>query len=296
MLSAFYNIENKYRLNLLDLPNIQSTFSLGIGALIPSVLWNYNLRDKPFIDKDIIKMYIPISFLHYLGHLTAIMSTSDGSVAFTQIIKSCEPVYTALLGWYILGNKLDNNVIFSLIVIVAGVSISSFSGFSFSMVSFITAMVSNLCFSMRNIYSKQFLKSKNIDKANIYDTNKYTDISPQNVFGIITTISFFFSIPLGLIDVGRLMQNYKSSLYITQLTRHIFLTGISFYLYNECAMVILKLTSPVTQSIINTIKRIFILATSIIVFNTPISTNGIIGSIIAVIGSYLYSKFSIKNK
>jgi drug/metabolite transporter (DMT)-like permease len=61
-------------------------------------------------------------------------------------------------------------------------------------------------------------------------------------------------------------------------------------------MVILKLTSPVTQSIINTMKRIFILATSIVVFNTPISTNGIIGSIIAIIGSYLYSMFSIKNK
>ncbi|GAI95856.1 unnamed protein product [marine sediment metagenome] len=69
-----------------------------------------------------------------------------------------------------------------------------------------------------------------------------------------------------------------------------FETGLYFYLYNEAAMIVLNKINPVTHAIVNTLKRIIILITCVIFFKTPLTKNGVIGSSIAIIGSYLYSK------
>jgi solute carrier family 35 protein E1 len=62
-------------------------------------------------------------------------------------------------------------------------------------------------------------------------------------------------------------------------------------------MTLLNKINPVSHSIINTLKRVIILITCCIFFNTDISINGIIGSTIAIIGSFIYSKIKInKNK
>ena len=47
--------------------------------------------------------------------------------------------------------------------------------------------------------------------------------------------------------------------------------------------------NPVTHAVGNTIKRVVIIVASVIAFKTPISTLGVIGSTIAIIGTLLYS-------
>jgi solute carrier family 35 protein E1 len=47
--------------------------------------------------------------------------------------------------------------------------------------------------------------------------------------------------------------------------------------------------SPVTHSVANTLKRVVIIVASCIVFNTPMSLLGGIGSGVAVLGTLLYS-------
>ena len=47
--------------------------------------------------------------------------------------------------------------------------------------------------------------------------------------------------------------------------------------------------NPVTHAVGNTIKRVVIIIASVIAFKTPISTLGVIGSSIAILGTLLYS-------
>lgn len=53
---------------------------------------------------------------------------------------------------------------------------------------------------------------------------------------------------------------------------------------------------PVTHAVGNTIKRVVVIAASILVFKNPVTTQGYIGSAIAVFGVLLYSLAVEKTK
>ena len=67
------------------------------------------------------------------------------------------------------------------------------------------------------------------------------------------------------------------------------LAGAFYYLYNEVAFLALGRVNPVTHAVGNTIKRVVIIIASVIAFKTPISTLGVVGSSIAILGTLLYS-------
>lgn len=281
VLSAKYNIYNKLRLNMLNLPWIQSSLSLGSGALIPLFFWKTGIRPTPILTKRTIKNYIPLSFFHSMSHIAAVISVSTGAVSFTQIVKAAEPVFTCGFNWIFLGNSISLPMFLSLIPIVFGVSFASVSELSFSWSSFNGAMISNAACAARNVCSRR-----------IMDIKDNVNISPQDLLGILTIMSFLISMPLTIIFEGNkipMVLALDKGLLINVLKTS-FETGFYFYLYNEAAMVVLKNVNPVSHAIMNTLKRIFILLSCVIFFNIPITTNGAIGSSIAIFGSYLYSK------
>ena len=67
------------------------------------------------------------------------------------------------------------------------------------------------------------------------------------------------------------------------------LSGLTFYLYNEASFLALDKLNPVTHSVANTLKRVVIIVASCIVFQTPMTLLGGIGSGVAVLGTLLYS-------
>jgi len=288
ILSVRYNIGNKQRLNMLNLPWLQSVGSLGSGSLIALFFWKSKIRKPPKLNIDAIKTYIPISFFHSIGHITAVLSVSAGAVTFTQIVKASEPLFTSGFNWILLGDKITFPIGVSLVPIILGVSIASVSELYFTWTSFIGAMISNVAFAGRNVASRLAL-----------DKPKGENITPENLFAILTIMSFIISIPLALIFEGHKfhaiwIQKTVASKIILKKT---FETGMYFYLYNEAAMIVLNNINPVSHAIINTLKRVVLLITCIFFFNTPLTRNGIIGSFIAISGSYMYSKAKkIKHK
>ena len=281
VLSAKYNISNKNRLLMLNLPWTHSMFSLGTGSLIAIFFWITKMRIPPKLKFNEIKTYIPISFFHALGHITAVISVASGAVSFTQIVKSAEPIFTCGFNWLLLGDKISLPVGLSLIPIMVGVSFASISELSFTWTSFIGAMLSNLAFAGRNVSSRLAL-----------DKPKGVNMSPANLLGILTIMSFIVSLPLAFIFERNIIRSVWSLRSVPAFTivKTSFEAGLYFYLYNEAAMMVLNQINPVSHAIINTLKRVVLLMVCIIFFNTPLTRNGIIGSIIAICGSYLYAK------
>lgn len=73
------------------------------------------------------------------------------------------------------------------------------------------------------------------------------------------------------------------------VVKYSLLSGLAFYTYNEASFLALEQLSPVTHSVANTLKRVVIIIASCMVFRTPMSLLGGIGSAIAVLGTLLYS-------
>ena len=70
-----------------------------------------------------------------------------------------------------------------------------------------------------------------------------------------------------------------------QVLKYSALSGLFFYIYNEASFLALARLSPVTHSVANTLKRVLIIVATCVVFKTPISTLGMVGSGVAVLVS-----------
>jgi solute carrier family 35 protein E1 len=73
------------------------------------------------------------------------------------------------------------------------------------------------------------------------------------------------------------------------------LTGLFFHLYQQVSYMILSRVSPVTHSIGNCVKRVVVIVSSVIVFQTTVTTQNAIGTTIALLGVFAYSQVTRKD-
>ena len=283
-LSTGYNIANKQRLNSIALPWTHSAVSLLVGTLFVTPLWLTGLRKPPRLSGAALATLAPIGFLHALGHIGAVVSAGAGAVSFTQIVKAAEPVFTCVLSAIVLGQYISMPVAFSLVPIVFGVALASVTELSFTWVAFSGAMLSNLAFALRNILSRASM-----------DKPKGENMTPENLFGVLTVLSFLVAAPLAIAFewlpglVGAKWAEATARVGVKTIAAQSISTGLYFYLYNEVAMMALNNIHPVTHAVANTIKRVVILLACVVFFQTPMTPLCMAGSSIAIIGSYFYA-------
>jgi len=143
-------------------------------------------------------------------------------------------------------------------------------------------MLSNIASASRAVYSKTVMGEgigENMDSANFY--------------AVLTILSTLLLLPIAFAMEGPtailkgLQAAYASG--GTQFLLHLFYSGFFYYVYNEVAFLALSKLDPVSHAVANTMKRVGIIITAVIVFNTPVTTLGTIGSSVAIIGALIYS-------
>jgi solute carrier family 35 protein E1 len=92
----------------------------------------------------------------------------SGAVSFTHVIKSAEPIFSAILSAIIYGNYFPFEIYLSLFPIVMGVGLASAEELSFTWISFISAMASNLFYQLRIVLAKKEMTNNNIKSDRIY--------------------------------------------------------------------------------------------------------------------------------
>lgn len=160
--------------------------------------------------------------------------------------------------------------------------VASLKELSFSYKSLICALISNVAFASRAVLSKLTMNEpvgKNMDAANLY--------------GVLTMMAFALTIPVAFyFEGGAVAATWAASTAIVGtpwLIKNIIINGMYYYLYNEVAFLTLNQVAPITHSIANTVKRVAIIVATCIVFRNPMSRIGVIGSSIAIAGTFGYS-------
>lgn len=97
-----------------------------------------------------------------MGNLLTNVSLGKVAVSFTHTIKAMEPFFTVILSALFLAERPSIWVVASLVPIVAGVALVSFTDASFNWIGFSSAMASNLTNQSRNVLSKQFMVNKEV--------------------------------------------------------------------------------------------------------------------------------------
>ena len=226
-----------------------------------------------------------VGFYHMSGQELSMMSLNAGAVSFTHIVKALEPFFSAVVSAVVFGKWMHPNVYITLIPVVGGVAYACLKERAFSWLAFWTAMGSNLAFALRAVVSKSALDASGGELG--------SNLTSVNLFGIVTCYAFIQSIPLFLLGEGTsfidLWKNALSSSTSVELVRGLVVSGLFHYLNNEVMYLALSNVHPVTLAVGNTMKRVFIVVASVLVFRNPISVQAAIGSAIGIGGVLLYS-------
>ena len=106
-------------------------------------------------------------------------------------------------------------------------------------------------------------------------------------------MAFILTLPVALyMEGGLFAATWAKSVAVVGtpwLVKNIIINGLYYYLYNEVAFLTLNQVAPITHSIANTVKRVAIIVATCIVFQNPMSLIGVIGSSIAIAGTFVYS-------
>ncbi|XP_058072593.1 glucose-6-phosphate/phosphate translocator 1, chloroplastic-like [Magnolia sinica] len=279
-LNVVFNIYNKKVLNVFPYPWLTSTLSLAAGSLIMLISWAIRIAEPPKTDLGFWKALAPVAVAHTIGHVAATVSMSRVAVSFTHIIKSGEPAFSVLVSRFLLGESFPVPVYLSLLPIIGGCALAAVTELNFDMIGFMGAMISNVAFVFRNIFSKKGMKG--------------TSVSGMNYYACLSMLSLVILTPFALQVEGPQLWAAGWEKALSQIGPQfiwwVAAQSVFYHLYNQVSYMSLDEISPLTFSIGNTMKRISVIVSSIIIFRTPVQPVNALGAAIAILGTFLYSQ------
>ncbi|GLT52601.1 hypothetical protein SLA2020_259330 [Shorea laevis] len=279
-LNVVFNIYNKKVLNAFPFPWLTSTLSLATGSLMMLISWATRVADAPKTDFEFWKTLFPVAVAHTIGHVAATVSMSKVAVSFTHVIKSGEPAFSVLVSRFLLGEAFPMPVYLSLLPIIGGCALSAVTELNFNMTGFMGAMISNLAFVFRNIFSKKGMKGNSV--------------SGMNYYACLSMLSLSILTPFAIAVEGPQLWAAGWQKAVAQIGPNfvwwVVAQSVFYHLYNQVSYMSLDQISPLTFSIGNTMKRISVIVSSIIIFHTPVQPINALGATIAILGTFLYSQ------
>ncbi|MBA0776132.1 hypothetical protein Gotri_011178, partial [Gossypium trilobum] len=232
-----------------------SVIHLVVGVAYCLVSWSVGLPKRAPIDKELLILLTPVAFCHALGHVMSNVSFAAVAVSFTHTIKALEPFFNAAASQFVLGHQIPLSLWLSLAPVVIGVSMASLTELSFNWTGFISAMISNIAFTYRSIYSKKAM----------------TGMDSTNVYAYISIIALFFCLPPAIFIEGPQLMQYGfrdaiAKVGLIKFLSDLFWIGMFYHLYNQLATNTLERVAPLTHAVGNVLKRVFVIGFSIVVF------------------------------
>ena len=297
LMSIVYSVMNKEVLTVWKFPCVFSAVQLLVGSLWIALMWTplptlglrgkdgetfKPLREPPRLTWSQIATVGSVAVWLALGHVMSTVAPAYGTVAFTNVVKTLEPLFTCLFSAVFLKQIFSLPVYLSLLPVILGVALASASEVSFSTISLVSGLLSNVCFALRAISAKKLMTKPVGD-----------NMTPQNLYAVLTMVALAAILPLALLAEGRTIVDGTmatiDAVGLGRFLRMLLLCGISHYTYNECAFIALSSIHPVTHAVANTIKRVAVIVVSVLYFRNPLTLTGATGSTIAIIGVLLYS-------
>jgi hypothetical protein len=273
---------------------IISSYQLAVGvffSILKYIIINYNIlynENKKIINELKLnsKDFIKIGFYNCSCHILSIYTLSLSSISCLQIIKSLEPVFSIIIGYFYMKDisSSPRNII-SIISIILSAIISSIN---------IKENIIIFEYSYKTLFFGFFLLFYAITKS--YETKKIlikiNINNDKNLFNIyyilINFYSYFISFLIGILFYKRVYFDFLFLCYNNNNIRnYLLLSSITFYIYNEISIFILINTTPLYQSMLNIVKRNIITIGSYIIFNENISIFKIIGCGLSFFGIFL---------
>lgn len=265
-----------------------STVHVVVGTAYCALAYFVGLKSWSFgraISKEEAGKIFGPAAMHAIGHIAANISFAAVAISLTHTVKTLEPAFNVLLSRLVLGEATPLPVVATLLPIMAGVALASAGELSFNWTGFISAMLSNLTFGFRAVWGKAAM-TKTLDSTAVY---AYT-----------TLISMVICVPIALAMEGPQLAAGAAAAIQKVGEQRFYLdllgVGMLYHLYNQFAFNTLQRVSPVSHGVCNVVKRVVIIFSSVLFFNQVLTQQALIGTVIALIGTWMYTEAAAKYK
>ena len=267
---------------------------LVVGIVWSMVMWGTGLRKAPNLTAADIAACIPIGLFASLAHSGSVIAAAVGAVSFQQIVKACEPAFAAVVGIIVPPADIKPILAYMMLIpIVGGVGLACVKegkGVDINVEAFLYASMANAAAAFKGKLGSSVTKALKADKAKNMDA--------ANVYAVMNIISFFCTVPfVVIIELPTLQKEWDAAVEehgMQPLLMNIILSGFCFYIYNEFAFAFTASVGSVTSSVLNTAKRVIIIVVSAVIFQEAMERNTVLGSAIAIMGTFAYSLASKK--
>jgi len=259
---------------------------LGVGVVYSVLLWTTGGLPRPRVTWDMIFLCLPLALFRAMSHATSVLASAAGAVSVAQIVKSAEPVFASLVSAIHAPPEYKPCVAYGMLVpIVMGVALATYQGGGMHSTTVAWASLSNLAGAIKSKLGKTV-------------THKlHAEMDARNVYAILNVLSFVLVVPCMWWEGDSLARNVPVVLESQQgwtLVLYVVLGGLGNYLYNECAFLVTAAVGAVTSSVLNTTKRLVVIAVSALVFQEALSGHALTGAALALMGTLGYSLASKK--
>jgi Tpt phosphate/phosphoenolpyruvate translocator len=288
-LNVAFNLQNKVIFNSFPYPWFVSSVHVIVGALYCAIVYLLGAKNASYerpITKEEFKTIFPPAAMHAIGHVAANLSFAAVAISLTHTVKTLEPAFNVVLSRLVLGEATPLPVMATLLPIMVGVAMASAAELSFNWYGFISAMMSNLTFGFRAVWSKRAMKN-------------IKGLGSTGIYAWTTLISVFLCVPGIFIfekGVWAAMQDQIAAKGAIAFATPLLSVGILYHLYNQFAFNTLGRVSPVSHGVCNVVKRVVIIATSVMFFGNVLTTQTKVGTAVALVGTYLYTEAVKANK
>lgn len=301
-----YNEYNTASLNAVGgktagMTMIVATLQLGVCAVYAIIMWivrinparifGLQLPTKQNVPKstwaDIVKT-LPVGFCSAAAHACTVFALG-GDPLFGQIVKSGEPVLSAIVNTIFYGKPPSYSKVACLPIIVGGVAFASLKksadtgsyALKFDQTALVFGMMANTFAAFKGSENKKLMSDKSI-------ADRFGGVGNQ--FAMTQILAFQMCMPVMFLTEGDKFPQFVDILVSSKdLQFNLVMSGLCFYLYNELATMTLKVTGPVTASVANTAKRVIVMVYMAAVTGKVLTDEQKIGAAVAIAGVLLYS-------
>ncbi|EJD74095.1 hypothetical protein LOAG_18541 [Loa loa] len=287
--SSASSIVNKITLQNYPYPVTVALVSLCYVELcsVP-VLRLWRIKQPSISNYYLIYYIIPISFGKVIAVVSAYVSVWRVSVSYVQTVKATMPLFAVFCARIVLKERQTKRVYLSLIPIIIGVAIATFTELSFDLGGLLSALLSTGIYSVLNVFVKKVLEG--------------ADVHPLYLLALNSRIAAILLFPIWCFRDGLLLWRGVESIK-NQPSPHepnfvvfLLLSGVLSFLQNLCAFILIHRLSALSYAVANAAKRVTVISASLLTLRNPVTPANVFGMFLSIFGVFLYNRAKQREK
>mmetsp|Transcript_34654 Transcript_34654/g.79829 ORF Transcript_34654/g.79829 Transcript_34654/m.79829 type:complete len:365 (-) Transcript_34654:119-1213(-) len=248
---------------------------------------------------------IQMSFVGIMRFSTVVLglvSLKYVAASFTETIKASAPFFTVVIAYLMLGEKTSLPVLASLIPVAGGLVLVSSTELSFNIVGFGAAVLTNVIECVQNVFSKRLLANEYTASQLQFYTSLTALVMQAPIFFLTHEAAESHAHEIAHVDTGNhtlaaitvaqeeiMPETWMALLPDRKLMFLLWIDGVLYHVQSVIAYVVMSYLSPVTVSVVNTLKRALIICISVQVFGNTVAPLTKLGTGICLMGVLCYN-------